>query len=201
MAKSDLQVRPVYYRTRDSIKAHLTIVLAALAVSRWIEQHTGWPIRRFGKTARRYRTIQIQAGQHLITAAGPIPDDLRHAIDTINSSLNWDPADRLPRCRARGRRRPRGRDPGGTQAVRPIRNVVHVLSSDAWMMCWMSVICGCGTAKPTCSTVSASRRAAVRCSPCSGRTARARPPRSRSSRGSGCVRRGQRARRRPRARR
>jgi hypothetical protein len=34
--------------------------------------------------ARPYRTIQIRAGQHLITAADPIPDDLRHAIDTIN---------------------------------------------------------------------------------------------------------------------
>ncbi len=71
-------------RLRQPIEARLTIVLAALAVSRWIEQHAGWPVRRFVKTARRYRTIQIQAGQHLITAAGSIPDDLRHAIDTIN---------------------------------------------------------------------------------------------------------------------
>ena len=37
MAKSDLQARPIYHRTRDSIEAHLTIVFAALAVSRWIE--------------------------------------------------------------------------------------------------------------------------------------------------------------------
>jgi hypothetical protein len=42
MAKSDLQARPVRHRTRDSIEAHLTIVFAALAVSRWIEQVTGW---------------------------------------------------------------------------------------------------------------------------------------------------------------
>ena len=52
MAKSDLQARPVYHRTRDSIEAHLTIVLAALAVSRWIEKTTGWSIRKFVKTAR-----------------------------------------------------------------------------------------------------------------------------------------------------
>lgn len=44
MAKSELQARPVYHRTRDSIEAHLTIVLAALAVSRWIEAATGWSI-------------------------------------------------------------------------------------------------------------------------------------------------------------
>jgi hypothetical protein len=31
------QARPIYHRKRDSIEAHLTIVFAALAVSRWIE--------------------------------------------------------------------------------------------------------------------------------------------------------------------
>jgi hypothetical protein len=84
MSKSDLQARPVYHRKRDSIEAHLTIVFAALAVSRWIEARTGWSIRKFAKTARRYRTIQIQAGQHTITAADPLPDDLRQALDAIN---------------------------------------------------------------------------------------------------------------------
>ena len=59
MAKSDLQARPVYHRKRDSIEAHLTIVFAALAVSRWIEARTGWSIRKFVKTARRYRTIEV----------------------------------------------------------------------------------------------------------------------------------------------
>jgi hypothetical protein len=59
MWKSDLQVRPVYYRKRDSIEAHLTIVFAALPVGRWIESQTGCSIRKFVKTARRYRTIEI----------------------------------------------------------------------------------------------------------------------------------------------
>jgi hypothetical protein len=43
-----------------------------------------WSIRRFVKTARRYRTIQIQAGQHTITAADPLPDDLRQARVTAD---------------------------------------------------------------------------------------------------------------------
>ena len=85
MAKSDLQARPVYHRTRDSIEAHLTIVFAALAVSRWIEARTGWSIRKFIKTARRYRTIEIQAGDHVITAADPLPEDLRDALRKISS--------------------------------------------------------------------------------------------------------------------
>jgi hypothetical protein len=83
MAKSDLQARPVYHHLRDSIEAHLTVVFAALAVSRWIERRTSWSIRKFVKTARRYRTIQIQAGPHTITAADPLPSYLRDAIDAI----------------------------------------------------------------------------------------------------------------------
>ena len=84
MAKSDLQARPIYHHLRDSIEAHLTIVFAALALSRWIEGRTGWSIRKFVRTTRRYRTIEIQAGGQVITAASPIPDDLRRALDQIH---------------------------------------------------------------------------------------------------------------------
>ena len=31
-------------------------------------------------TARRYRTIDIQASEHVITVATPLPDDLRQAL-------------------------------------------------------------------------------------------------------------------------
>ena len=34
-------------------------------------------------TTRRYRTVQIRAGQHLLTAEDPIPDDLRDALALI----------------------------------------------------------------------------------------------------------------------
>jgi transposase len=86
MSKSDLQARPIYHRKRDPIEAHLNVVFAALAVSRWIERQTGWSIRKFVRTARRYRTIQIQAGPHVITAAHPIPDDLQQALESITSA-------------------------------------------------------------------------------------------------------------------
>jgi hypothetical protein len=73
MSKSDLRARPIYHRKRDSIEAHLTIVFAALAITRFIENRTGWSIRKFVRTARRYRTIQIRAGQHTLTAEDPLP--------------------------------------------------------------------------------------------------------------------------------
>ena len=86
MSKHDLQARPIYHHQRDSIEAHLTVVFAALAVSRWTEAQTGWSIRKFVRTARRCRTIEIQAGDHTNTAADPLPEELRDALDRIHRS-------------------------------------------------------------------------------------------------------------------
>jgi hypothetical protein len=84
MSKHDLKARPIYHHTRESIEAHLTIVFAALAVTRLIEDRTGWSIKKFVRTARRYRTVQIRAGQHTLTAEDPLPADLREALARIN---------------------------------------------------------------------------------------------------------------------
>jgi hypothetical protein len=75
-----------YHRKRDSIEAHLTIVFAALAVSHWIETTTGWSIKKFIRTVRRYRSIEIQAGAHTITAEDPLPDDLRDILTKIHTA-------------------------------------------------------------------------------------------------------------------
>jgi hypothetical protein len=58
---------------------------AALAVSHWIEHQTGWSIKKFVRTARRYRTVQIRAGQQTLTAADPLPEDLRDALAKFTS--------------------------------------------------------------------------------------------------------------------
>jgi Transposase DDE domain len=84
MSKHDLQARPIYHHKRESIDAHLTIVFAALAVGHYIETQTGWSIKKFVRTARRYRTVQIKAGRQLLTAVDPLPEDLREAIAKIN---------------------------------------------------------------------------------------------------------------------
>ena len=58
-------------------------MFAALAVTRYIEARTGWSIRKFVRTARRYRTIEIRAGQHILTAEDPLPADLREILALI----------------------------------------------------------------------------------------------------------------------
>ena len=85
MSKHDLQARPVYHHKRESIDAHLTIVFAALAVSHSIEHQTGWTIKKFVRTARRYRTIRIKAGRQILTAADRLPNEFRDALATINA--------------------------------------------------------------------------------------------------------------------
>jgi transposase len=85
MSKHDLQARPIYHHKRESIDAHLSIVFAALAVSRWIENRTGRSIKKFVRTARRYRTVTIRVEGHTLTAADALPDDLRHALQAIHT--------------------------------------------------------------------------------------------------------------------
>ena len=85
MSKHDLQARPIYHHKRESIEAHLTVVFAAMAVSHYIETQTGWSIKKFVRTTRRYRTVQIKAGRQILTAADPLPDDLRDAIAAITT--------------------------------------------------------------------------------------------------------------------
>jgi Transposase DDE domain len=86
MSKHDLAARPIYHHKRESIDAHLTIVFAALAIGRLVEDRTGWSIRKFVHTARRYRTVQIRAGSQLLTAEDPIPDDLRDALTLLTQA-------------------------------------------------------------------------------------------------------------------
>jgi len=84
MSKHDLRARPIYHHKRESIEAHMSIVFAALAVTRLIESRTGWSIKKFVRTARRYRTVEIRLGEHTLTAEDPLPTDLRDALAQIN---------------------------------------------------------------------------------------------------------------------
>ena len=46
MSKHDLPARPVFHHTRDAIEAHLTVVMAALAVARHLQDTTEISIKR-----------------------------------------------------------------------------------------------------------------------------------------------------------
>lgn len=84
MSKSDLRARPIYHHKHESIEAHLTIVFAALAVTRWMEATTGVSIKQLVKTLRRYRTIEIEAAGQIVTAEDPLPADIVEILNKIH---------------------------------------------------------------------------------------------------------------------
>lgn len=60
MSKTDLQARPIFARTRDAIEAHLTIVFAALALARTVQDRTGLSIRKVLRDLRPLRSATIE---------------------------------------------------------------------------------------------------------------------------------------------
>jgi hypothetical protein len=83
MAKSDLRARPIFHRERDTIEAHLTIVFAALAVSRHLQDATGVSIKKLVRTLRPLRTVRVDVGGHAITAAPQITAEARAILDRL----------------------------------------------------------------------------------------------------------------------
>jgi transposase len=83
MTKSDLAARPVFHRLRDSIDAHLTIVFAALAVSREAQARTGTSINKILKTLRPLRTATITLGGRQINVPPRIPAEAQLLLDNL----------------------------------------------------------------------------------------------------------------------
>jgi transposase len=83
MTKTDLAARPVFHRLRNSIEAHLTIVFAALAVSREAQARTGISINKIVKTLRPLRTATITLGRQQITAEPRIPAAAQQLLDDL----------------------------------------------------------------------------------------------------------------------
>jgi hypothetical protein len=85
MAKSDLKARPIFHHKRESIEAHLTVVLAALAVARSIESQTGISIRQFVKTLRPIRSGIVRINGRDYTAEEEIQKDIHTLLRKLRS--------------------------------------------------------------------------------------------------------------------
>jgi hypothetical protein len=83
MTKTDLAARPVFHRLRDSIEAHLTVVFAALAVSREAQARTGLSINKILKTLRPLRTATVTIGRQQITAEPRIPAEAQTILNDL----------------------------------------------------------------------------------------------------------------------
>jgi len=116
MSRFDLRARPIYHHKRESIEAHLSIVMAALAVGRLVEQATGWSINRFVKALRPCRTITIQAGEMATfpdhCGIGPRRTAARHPWSCVGQDVSAQPVVDAPS------RDPSRQHPGRTSSVR-----------------------------------------------------------------------------------
>ena len=83
MSKSDLKARPIFHQSRDSIEAHLTVVLAALAIGRMIESRTDISIKRFVNTIRPIRSGIVIINDKEYPADAEIPPDLKQLIRNL----------------------------------------------------------------------------------------------------------------------
>lgn len=73
MTKSDLRARPVFHHRRQSIEAHLTVVFAALAISRYLTAATGKTIKKIVQTLRTVRSATVELNDQHLTLKAKIP--------------------------------------------------------------------------------------------------------------------------------
>ncbi|ERS57896.1 hypothetical protein HMPREF1257_00230 [Corynebacterium sp. KPL1814] len=85
MSKSDLEAWPIYHHKRESIEAHLSVVMAAMAVGHLLEERSGLSLKRLVRTLRRYQTFQVQVAGQTIHAASPVPDDVTELLGRLGS--------------------------------------------------------------------------------------------------------------------
>ena len=84
MAKTDLKARPIYHRKREAIEAHLTIVLAALAISRNIEYLTGISIKQFVNKLRPIRSGIVTINGSEVVAEPEVPAEVAVTLKKLS---------------------------------------------------------------------------------------------------------------------
>lgn len=88
ITKSDLEARPIFHRLDETIKAHLVIVLAGLAISRYLEINTGMSIKRILKLAEKVLTHKVtnrQTGETADVETTIEDPELKEKIELLKS--------------------------------------------------------------------------------------------------------------------
>jgi hypothetical protein len=85
MTKTDLRARPVFHHQREAIEAHLTVVFAALAVARHLQDATGTSIKKIVQTLRTARSATIEINGQRLTLAPDLTDTARDILNRLGS--------------------------------------------------------------------------------------------------------------------
>jgi hypothetical protein len=84
MSKTDLRARPMFHHTREAIEAHLTIVFAALAVARHLQDATGTSIKKIVQTLRPLQEISVRIAGHEHLAEDPLTPAATSILDALD---------------------------------------------------------------------------------------------------------------------
>ena len=85
MSKHDLPARPVFHHTRDAIEAHLTMVMASLAVARYLQGATGISIKRVIRALKPLQEVTINLNGHHLTAAPRLTDTANDILTALST--------------------------------------------------------------------------------------------------------------------
>jgi len=88
MSKTDLRARPMFHHTRDAIEAHLTIVFAALAVARHLQELTGLSVRKIVQTLRPLQQITVRIAGHEHLAQDQLTPQAQAILHALNVESN-----------------------------------------------------------------------------------------------------------------
>ena len=84
MSKTDLRARPMFHHTKDAIEAHLTVVFAALAVARHLQNATGLSIKKIVRTLRPLQQISVRIAGHEHLAEDPLTQTAMTILDDLD---------------------------------------------------------------------------------------------------------------------
>ena len=85
MSKHDLRARPVFHHTRDAIEAHLTVVMASLAVARHLQEAIGISIKRVIRALKPLQEVTINLNGHHLTAAPRLTDTANDILTALST--------------------------------------------------------------------------------------------------------------------
>ncbi|MGD8150773.1 IS1634 family transposase [Ornithinimicrobium sp. Y1694] len=84
MSKTDLRARPMFHHTREAIEAHLTIVFAALAIGRYLQDVTGMSIKKIVQALRPIQQIRVRIAGHEHLAEDQLTPTARSITEVLN---------------------------------------------------------------------------------------------------------------------
>ena len=75
----------MFHHQRDAIEAHLTVVMTAQTVTRYLRETIEISIARIVRELRRLQEITINLNSHHLTVAPHLTDTTKNIVATLNT--------------------------------------------------------------------------------------------------------------------